>query len=74
MRPFIGHHKMTPDIERRVEDLQAWVEGKGEHPWFARIDYILVDREIKLPLLDRGEWRAIYENPRLVLLERERPS
>jgi hypothetical protein len=61
---------MTPDVQQRLQNVQDWTEGRGEHPWFARIDYLLADKGLKLPLFDRKQWKTIYENQRLVLWER----
>jgi len=70
LRPYIGHHLMTPDIEQRLQQVQDWTLGRGVHPWMSRIDYILVDKRLAMPLLERAGWRTIYENESLELLER----
>jgi hypothetical protein len=71
VRPHVGHHFMTPGIRERVEQVEDWTNGVGEHPWFAQIDYILTPRNLSLPLLKRDEWESIYENDELVLLRRK---
>jgi hypothetical protein len=74
LRPYIGHHLMTPHIQQRLRQVQDWVEGHGDHPWMGKIDYILADKKIKLPLLDRRQWQVIYENESLELMARKQRS
>jgi hypothetical protein len=69
-RPYFGHWSQTPQLQKRIEQVQAWLEDGERGRWMAEIDYILIARSQIQSIQRLADWEIAHENEELLFLTR----
>ena len=70
VRPYFGHLANTPEVGVRWREVKAWHQKGDVGPWFATIDYVLIERTNPPGAFAWGEWRELHRNADYILLGR----
>ena len=70
VRPYIGHWSETPELEKRAEEIRAWLAHGRTGRWLAGIDYILIAKREIRSVHGLWDWEMAYENDELLFFKR----
>lgn len=61
LTPYHGQPFVSPDGAAHTKQVKAWLAGHEDGPWIERMNYLLLRRATRPPLMKPYEWRRVLE-------------